>query len=283
MNTTKKLIFIFFTILSISCTKERETVSDKESMKVKVQEPTSVKSSESDIGMYAELSSNFIINHSKRWQLLASSQNYGSNYAVYAKFYTDKAESKVDSLKVTSADFMLLNYKNMVYIGLEDIVIKSLDGNLYVKIYVKALGKYHGLENSSDNEVLSSSNSDKILPKKDLNLWVKNDHILKSERILLPLHLITEDEASNLDDNEVFKKHYEFSKDYSRHGEKLTYAKSNNGELFDNEFFYKDGIYITVKEDYDSGTYEEGAKFTTEMLAPDNRCRDARFRILISN
>lgn len=250
---------------------------EKETEKIKSEEISKASILSSNSRFENEiLSSSFVINDKERWQLLSSSQNYSCNYAVYAKFYFDESQ-KEDEVIITGADFMLLNYKNIIYLGLEDVFFEEKEGGLFVTLHVKAFGKYHGYPD--DEFGVASNNADSyILPKRNLNFAVSNKESLRARRVLLPMHHILKSDFDKLDPSYRFEGEYLNSIiDGNRKLEKV-YAKSNDRRVFDSEFFYKDGIYVKVKEDYDS--LKDG---DIQIMSPDTRCRDALFEIVIRN
>ncbi|UJH66663.1 hypothetical protein [Allomuricauda sp. SCSIO 65647] len=220
------------------------------------------------------LSSSFVINEKKRWQLISSSQNYSCNYAIYAKFYVEESQTEGE-VTVTGADFMLLNYKNIIYLGLDDAFFEEKDDGLFVTLHVKAFGKYHGYPNDEFGVAANDPDS-YIMKKRGLSYTVNDEESLRARRILLPMHHISKKEYDKLPEDHRYEGEYLDSKDPS--GLKVIYAKSNDRKVFDSEFFYKDGVYVQVKQDYDA---LEDRKI--QMMSPDTRCRDALFEIVVRN
>jgi len=127
-----------------------------------------------------EFSSNILINDNSRWQMIAASQNYGGNYAVYAKFYTDGN----NSAKIRSAKFQLINYKSTIPLGIENLLIRSHEGNIKINMFIQALAKHR-------------DDSEPFLVE-DLNIQIIAHQILHTERFLIPMNLISEEDSQNL-------------------------------------------------------------------------------------
>ena len=207
-----------------------------------------------------EYSSNILIDDTSRWQLIASSQNYGSNYAVFAKFYTENDSE--NNLIVKQAEFKLLNYKNLIPIGIDNVQMIQSTNGIEMKIFVQAQGKYRG--------------QDKGKKLSNLNVAVIKGGILHTERIILPMHIISQTESRSREEKQFSKHDFKFYDENGIVKDSLIYYEADNNQLFDTEFFYKDGIHVNSKKHMDESAEKK-------VKAPGKRCRDAYFIILASN
>ncbi|MFS4493717.1 hypothetical protein [Maribacter sp. 2308TA10-17] len=212
-----------------------------------------------------ELSSNIIFDGTKRWQLVASSQNYQTNYAVYAKFVLDENESNENIVSIKKVSLKILNYKSSpVELGIKDFEIEQGEAfdKLKVKIYLKGYSRK------------------RIMSKRYENLIkVGNNSIVTSERYLEPIFEVTS--KRELADPKLPKYEYITKSDtsyYKPFGYFYTGFSSDmpkdSIKVFDSEFFYKDGVYIVVKPNYDA---EIEKNIINDNMAPGFRCKTARF------
>ena len=205
-----------------------------------------------------EFSSNILITDNSRWQLVAASQNYASNYAVYAKFYNHRNDSSI----ISSAEFRLLNYKATIPLGIENILIRSNEGFIKVNLFIQALAQHR-------------DDSEPFLVE-DLNIQIIAHQILHTERFLIPMNLISEEDSQNLPANEILSHRYIFFNDIGPTEERIVYARATCPEtgLVDTEFFVKDGFFITKKEVIDLHFNNQSS------FAPGKRCRNSFLLIL---
>jgi hypothetical protein len=209
----------------------------------------------------------------KNWQLIASSQNYGTNYAVYGFFETNKKNTVIENVTLK-----MVNYKSKIGVGIKDFCIIQKGKDIKIEILVQAL----------------TSNNKEVGPKKcNIKFSKDNDNTLTTERILLPMFEISKAKYDQFDANE---KKFKFLKKYSFDGtEKIMYSEpyvkfslKEKTELnkylkgyplieiaesiFDYEFYYKNGNKILPKHDYDENLFDgtQGPGFT---------CRKGVFKI----
>jgi hypothetical protein len=232
---------------------------------------------------------------SDRWQLIGSSQNYGTNYGIYAKIICDY-KLKI----VTQINLKIINYKGAIRLGIYDadaISVIDLDsgkptGNMNIYVRVQAL-----------NIQSSYPIKDKKIPYDN-----KNGKI-ESERILMPMYIldkapsrenraeyfereITSPFKKNSDNNKVC---YQYSyiidnkgfglsdNEYDNLPERIktiiTDEQKRKQMIFDTEFFYADGDkFVLPKYDYDEDPDERATEIL--YLSPGFRCKMGTFKIL---
>ncbi|WP_461443453.1 hypothetical protein [Maribacter sp.] len=209
------------------------------------------------------VSSSVILDNSRRWQMIYSSQNYGTNYAVYAQFVLDSETSTKESVDVRRINFKLINYKqNMVGLGLKSIMLNkdTATNSVHFDIVTKGL-----ISNKETTLVF------------DQPLQLKNNTLIKAERTLEPLYEISQETAQrDFEDFQVFKRANQNETSYFK-AENYFYTDIVNGlpkdsiSVFDSEFFYKDGDLHMVKPDFDPIMEEK----YNGMMLPGKRCKQS--------
>ncbi|MGY3792844.1 hypothetical protein [uncultured Aquimarina sp.] len=209
-------------------------------------------------------SSSFIINEvDDRWQSIASSQNYGTNYGIFAKINAQQSDLGEKYFSIKNIEFKTINYKPTISVGIDTVVVKKRGSKtLKIQVYMK------GLVNPKKTFDWISTDSTKIdLPKEN--------SIIRGERILQPLFIV------NKTDVDITKKNKQyFKRVLNKRTEDTLYSESSNkdGTIFDSEFFYKDGHHLVAKYDYDMDSDRRGVI----IKDPGPRCREYNHKIIFS-
>ena len=202
---------------------------------------------------YLDFSSSIEIDD-KRWHFILSSQNYGANYSVYAKFQTTYKEIDGRKEKVlTGADFILKNYKTTgLKLGLRKarIIPGIVTGGIEIDLFVQGMAK---------EELPDVTCSDII---------IRPGQCLQIERHLYPLFYKKTSELNVRD----LRNYQSFtSENCAVLDPNIMSIAPEQNSIFDTEFFFGDGNHIKLKTNYDE---KDGS------LAPGLRCKNGIFRIL---
>ena len=200
------------------------------------------------------LSSSIDLSDDSRWQLVAASQNYGTNYAVFGKFELNTTKDTI-----VNAFFKIRNYKQLVRIGLVNVKMHpTTKGNIQIEVYVQGLnaGKTYDLANA--NVAISSKKG-----------------FVNSERYLIPMFVVAKDDVEPEKLSRYFMRMTK--DDQGRVLDTILFAEHTNNLVYDREFFYLDGSqHILPKYDYDADPDNR----TNPDKLPGFRCRTGKFKIV---
>mgnify|MGYP000347877078 FL=1 len=178
-------------------------------------------------------------------------QNYQTNYGIYASIAIGESSLGSNYKTLENISFEIVNYKPTYFIGIDSVVVASTkrkDG-LTFKIYTRALSDKNMYE--LDKEALK-------------NIHFEQGSYLHSERYLNPM--FPEKDANGkvlfMEDGRIA-------------------CQPDNGKAFDFEFFYRDGLHVVRKEDYDKEK-ENPQTFMNEVAStmPGYRCRQSFNKIM---
>lgn len=188
---------------------------------------------------------------SKKYQLLISSQNYGTNYAIYIKPTKIERDKETGGILLKQAEFKLVNYKAKLFLGIKKVVVQKvcsphsdIAGHKF-KIYVQGHMKY-------DNFSYQFTARKKLVFKKN--------EVLISERYLVPMFAVQVDTSDTFERGDMIKAEETDFWIFCDYQEDLGILKikPHNDYVVDNEYFHIDGIiHIVKKRNYDENPIEQ--------------------------
>lgn len=203
-----------------------------------------------DNNPFQEYSSTIDLTDSRK-QLVMAGQNYQTNYGIYAKIEMINSVLGEEYRTLKNIDFEIVNYKPTFFIGIDSVVVsttRALD-KLTFKIYTR------GLSNKS-----TFSLSENELE----NIHFEEGSYLHSERILNPMFPEFDSKG-----NPILR------------ADGSVKSKSDNGEAFDFEFFYKDGQLVVPKENYDRLQFSKETYLNEKPSSmPGYRCKQSFNKIV---
>lgn len=184
-----------------------------------------------------------------RKQLIMAGQNYNTNYGIYASIKSAPSPKGKNYRTLEKVVFEIVNYKPTYFIGIDSVVIAEnlMKNGIMFKIYTRGLSENKTFE--LNKNVLA-------------NVHFEKGSYLHSERTLNPLFvkLDSNGKPNMLEDGRVD-------------------CKPDNGQVFDFEFWYKDGNHVVRKQDYD----KEQKNYEEELFSlPGHRCKESYNRIIFS-
>lgn len=196
-----------------------------------------------------EYSSTLDLNDNRK-QLVMAGQNYLTNYGIYATIKIGESSLGNNYKTLETISFEIVNYKPIYFIGIDSVVVASNQKNeeLTFKIYTRAL----------------SDKNNFILGKEALkNIHFERGSYLHSERYLNPMFP---------------KKDFNGKLIFDSKGRIA--SQSDDGKAFDFEFYYKDGLYVVRKEDYDKD--EKVQEYKNEIVSklPGKRCKESYNKVI---
>lgn len=215
----------------------------------------------------------------KKFQFLMSSQNYGTNYAVYARYYTspDKKNGQEHDRKrrvLDSAHFKLVNYKAKVFLDIDSIIVDSVNfDKIEIADFDKAYIEKYKFKILVRAKEYSNEDFYKFIPDSEKKVVLNKNKTLISERYLLPMFI--EDVVGP--DDECPEK---FCFKLNSGNLDLSYKiKAHNGRTLDSEFYHMDGSeHLIRKENYDEFPIDfDGSelrkKGKKDYFIPGPRCK----------
>lgn len=226
-----------------------------------------------------DYSSNINLNDSKRVQTIYASQLYGTFFGIFATFDVTKTITSGNSKtkKITGINFNLINYKgplnleiswvgNVRKIDKQQLGFEGIAADIHVQHTSKSMpfqlfnpankGALHlDLTNKKNFLVQDSNASDYI--HDSLGVEVKaNDHYLRLERTLIPMKPIPAN-----------------TKNYPKN--------SIVDGVFDEEFYVRDGNYVTLRVRPDIKGKVGMEEYQPKLLAwPSDSCPPSNSKIL---
>lgn len=199
-----------------------------------------------------EYSSTLDLNDDRK-QLLMAGQNYQTNYGIYASITIGESSLGSNYKTLKNVDFEIVNYKPTYFIGIDSIVVASnrMKNGLTFKIYTRAQSDVHTY---TLNEAALK------------NIHFEQGSYLHSERYLNPMF-----PQKDANGNVLFDSDGRVS------------CEPDNGKAFDFEFFYKDGLHVVRKKDYDREE-EKKQTYMNEIVStmPGYRCKQSFNKILFN-
>lgn len=202
-------------------------------------------------GTSPDLYSSSIELNDDRNQLIMAGQNYQTNYGIYARIKAAPSNKGKNYRLLENISFEIVNYKPTYFMGIDSIVVaRATNGKQFMlKIFTKAM----------------SENNTYDLTKEDLKgLHMENGSYLHSERTLNPMFPKKDNSGNVLFDTDG-----------------RVSCDSNNGKVFDFEFFYVDGKHEVRKADYDKEK-ENKQTYLNEVFStlPAGRCRNSFNKVI---
>ena len=178
-----------------------------------------------------------------RFQLIYATHLYGTLFGVFARFQTEKIDD--DSIKVKMIDFMGINYKGNINLGIKGIKVNEVvDDVLKIDLILQADGTGFRTKEFLKPDLPEVMQEDEPRPHFD-NIIIKKDQSLEVIRTLVPMNIDHPDYENLQDEIRAFK----------------------DGK-FDSEFFIRDGLFVKKKDIDPNKVFEQHRPASVPTTSP---------------
>ncbi|GGG09371.1 hypothetical protein GCM10011344_07410 [Dokdonia pacifica] len=245
-------------------------------------------------------------NNDKNWQFIIASQNYGTTYAIYAKFTIIKEK---DGETRREIQFKIRNYKGQIQLGIYDVIFNKTNGQ--IDILVQALNRTRTTESYNFNFEYKIGDKDNrlkivrylipmflIAPNKEFSKKDLDSLCDRGSGIFCKKYKYFDEERNrettfiwyaiyksifNFEDDNIINESFCVFCD-QKYNSKASQIAHNHTGIIDTEFFHVDGDnFVIAKYDYDEDPKDIAQNFDGTFTLAGFRCKQSTLTVDTNN